>query len=229
MTTKSNKSFQFMPFSVFKDIININNSQKAIMIKRILDIKNSNQNSNSAWTSDINGEQFLLRNKFFRKLYKEIGTKVKEYASTLNINIEMIDFYMQRSWATVCNKNEYLNPHKHWQSNISFAYYLKKPLNSGNIVFSFNENPNEIANKLFSYDKLKKGLLHDINNLNQTVFEIDAMEDEIVIFPSKTAHSTMRNLSNEDRISISGDISIMLKNSNEFEHLLPNPNLWQRF
>ena len=218
-----------MPFSVFKDVININNSQKAIMIKRILDIKNSNQNNNSAWTSDINGEQFLLRNKFFRKLYKEIGTKVKEYASTLNINIEMIDFYMQRSWATVCDRDEYLKPHKHWQSNISFAYYLKKPQNSGNIVFSFNENPNEIADKLFSYDKLKKGLLSDINNLNQTVFEIDAMEDEIVIFPSKTAHSTMRNLSNEDRISISGDISIMLKNSNQFEHLLPNPNLWQKF
>ena len=98
-----------------------------------------------------------------------------------------------------------------------------------NIVFSFNENPNEIADKLFSYDKLKKGLLSDINNLNQTVFEIDAMEDEIVIFPSKTAHSTMRNLSNEDRISISGDISIMLKNSNQFEHLLPNPNFWQKF
>ncbi len=37
-----------MPFSIFKDVININNSQKAIMIKRILDIKNSNQNSNSA-------------------------------------------------------------------------------------------------------------------------------------------------------------------------------------
>ena len=218
-----------MPFSVFKDVININNSQKAIMIKRILDIKNSNKNNNSAWTSDINGEQFLLRNKFFRKLYKEIGTKVKEYASTLNINIEMIDFYMQRSWATVCDKDEYLNPHKHWQSNISFAYYLKKPLHSGNIVFSFNENPNEIADKLFSYDKLQKGLLSGINNLNQTVFEIDVMEDEIVIFPSKTAHSTIRNLSNEDRISISGDISIMLKNSNQFEHLLPNPNLWQKF
>ena len=229
MTIKSNQSYQFMPFSVFKDIIDMNNSEKSIMIERILNIKNSNKNDNSAWTSDLNGEQFLLRNKFFRKLYKEIGTKVKEYASTLNINIEMIDFYMQRSWATVCNKNEYLNPHKHWQSNISFAYYLKKPQNSGNIVFSFNENPNEIADKLFSYDKLQKGLLIDINNLNQSVFEIDALEDEIVIFPSKTAHSTLRNLSNEDRISISGDISIMLKNSNQFEHLLPNPNLWQKF
>ena len=39
----------------------------------------------------------------------------------------------------------------------------------------------------------------------------------------------MRNLSNEERISISGDISIMLKNSREFEHLLPNPNLGQKF
>ena len=75
-----------MPFSVFKDVININTSQKAIMIKRILDIKNSNQNNNSAWTSDIHGEQFLLRNKFFRKLYKEIGTKVKEYACTLTVS-----------------------------------------------------------------------------------------------------------------------------------------------
>ena len=67
----------------------------------------------------------------------------------------MIDFYMQRSWATVCDKEEYLYPHKHWQSNITFAYYLKKPQKSGNIVFSFNENPNEIADKLFSHDKLK--------------------------------------------------------------------------
>ena len=55
------------------------------------------------------------------------------------------------------------------------------------------------------------------------------MEDDIVFFPSKTAHFTMRNLLNEDKISISGDISIMLKNSNQFEHLLPNPNLWQKF
>ena len=112
MQNKSSKSFQFMPFSVFKDIININNSQKDIMIKLILDIKNSKQNNNSTWTSDIHGEQFLLRNKFFRKLYKEIGIKIKEYASTLKINLEMVDFYMHRSWATVCNKDEFLKPHK---------------------------------------------------------------------------------------------------------------------
>ena len=66
-----------MPFSVFKDIININNSQKDIIIKRILDIKSSNQKSNSVWTSDIHGEQFLLRNKFFRKLYKELELKLR--------------------------------------------------------------------------------------------------------------------------------------------------------
>ena len=44
------------------------------------------------------------------------------------------------------------------------------------------------------------------------------MEGKIIIFPPKTAHSTVKNLLNEDRISISGDISIMLKNSNQFEN-----------
>ena len=92
MENKLKKSYEFMPLSIFKDVININNSQKSIMINRILEIKKLKQNNNTAWTSDLNGEQFLLRNKFFRKLYKEIGIRVKEYASTLNIILEMIDF-----------------------------------------------------------------------------------------------------------------------------------------
>ena len=59
---------------------------------------------------------------------------------------------------------------------MSFAYYLKKPLNSGNIVFSFNENSNEIADKLFSHDKLQKGLLLDVNNLNKTFLKLILMK-----------------------------------------------------
>ena len=82
--------------------------------------------------------------------------------------------------------------------------------------------------KKFNYSFIKK-IMKKLNVQNSASISIDPEEDDIIIFPSKTAHSTMKNLSNEERISISGDISIMLKNSNEFEHLLPNPNLWQRF
>ena len=41
--------------------------------------------------------------------------------------------------------------------------------------------------------------------------------DEIVIFPSKTQHSTITNETSNDRMSISGDISIISKNSENLE------------
>ena len=37
-----------------------------------------------------------------------------------------IDLYMTRSWATVSMGKERISKHKHKQSHISFAYYLKK-------------------------------------------------------------------------------------------------------
>ena len=39
----------------------------------------------------------------------------------------------------------------------------------------------------------------------------------------------MPNKSDQVRISISGDITIMLKDSKGFEHLMPNFNNWTKF
>ena len=38
----------------------------------------------------------------------------------------------------------------------------------------------------------------------------------------------MPNKSGKSRISISGDITIMLKNSDGFEHLMPNFKYWTK-
>ena len=59
------------------------------------------------------------------------------------------------------------------------------------------------------------------------MFDLD--QDSIIIFPSKTLHATVPNKSNKPRISISGDISIMLKESKGFEHLMPNFSNWKKF
>ena len=46
---------------------------------------------------------------------------------------------------------------------------------------------------------------------------------------AKTPHATVPNQSGKPRISISGDISLMLKDSNGFEHLMPNFSNWTKF
>ena len=61
---------------------------------------------------------------------------VKKYIDSLNINSEELNIYIQRSWATISRGLENIPLHKHYQSHISFAYYLKKNENDSKISFS---------------------------------------------------------------------------------------------
>ena len=146
----------------------------------------------------------------------------------LAINTAKIDLYFQRSWATITKDKQKIQFHTHTQSNISFAYYLLKPKNSGGIIFEMTNTPNSISNNIFAKDKFEKGLIKESNiyNINQAMF--DFKQDSIVIFPSQTRHATMINQSSEKRISLSGDITLMLKDSSGFEHIMPNFKHWQK-
>ncbi len=67
-----------------------------------------------------------------------------------------------------------------------------------------------------------------INIQNSASISIDPDEGEIVIFPSKTPHSTQPNASNKERISISADISLIAKDSKLLEHLTPPISNWKK-
>ena len=55
----------------------------------------------------------------------------------------------------------------------------------------------------------------------------DAKENDIVIFPSKTVHGTQINTPNDERISISADITITAKESSGLEHLTTPLEKWK--
>ena len=52
--------------------------------------------------------------------------KYIDYLEHLAIDISQLDIFIQRSWATISFGTETIAKHKHMQSHISFAYYLKK-------------------------------------------------------------------------------------------------------
>ena len=54
--------------------------------------------------------------------------------------------------------------------------------------------------------------LKNIDHRNTPNIDLFVEEDDIVIFPSKTKHATISNITEDPRISISGDVIIMLKN-----------------
>ena len=225
------KLFNLFPLTVMQDSISIDEIERNTLvneIKKMLLNQQYDEKNKYAWTGDTKGHEFLFSNNLFKNLAKKISISINKYLNALDINTDLLDIYYQRSWATFTEDKQSINFHTHSQSNISFAYYLLKPNGSGGIIFRSNELQNEIAKNIFTSSKLEKSLINKANAYNSDRSLFDLEQDSIIIFPSKTAHATSPNNSGQPRISISGDISIMLKDSFGFEHLMPNFKNWTK-
>ena len=163
-------------------------------------------------------------NHFLKKLKKLVN-----YLTHLGINHNEIDLYITRSWATLSNGKEKIKQHRHKQSHISFAYYLKKNNEDSNIVFFEEFYRNEIIPGIFTNQTIKnKGIINKFNLFNAPSIDINVEEDDILIFPSKSLHGTQPNKLNKGRISISGDVICVAKNSELLENMLPPLENWDK-
>jgi uncharacterized protein (TIGR02466 family) len=221
------------PLSVYRDKLPLDRAYKQQLIDAILRMEAeaavSNRPAHSAWLGDTAGFEFLFQRPEFHELFRQIGRKVREYTAALGINNQLIDFYFQRSWATITRRDQHINQHAHEQSNISFAYYLLKPRGSGGISFIIENHPNEFSRGIFSPSKADLGFIANPSMLTWNHVNLDPEEDDIVIFPSKTLHATLPNETDQPRISISADVTTMLRDSRGHETMMPHFSHWQRF
>lgn len=219
------------PLSVYRASITLSPDYKQQLIKLILEMETAakKERAQSAWLGDTAGFEFLFQREEFRELYRLIAQTIRDYTHALGMNNELIDFYYQRSWATITRKGEQINEHSHDQSNISFAYYLQKPPGSGGINFITYDHPNELSRGVFTPAKAEIGFIDRPSMLTWNNVSIEPKEDEIYIFPSKTLHSTTPSQTDEPRISISADVTTMLRDSQGHETMMPHFRNWQSF
>jgi len=233
---KSENIIQLFPLSIYKAKIGLTENERKILIEEVQNQKLKSKNPSykiktGTWTGDTQGFEFLYLNKKFEKLFNLISLNIKKYTECLGVNNDKIDFYYQRAWATIAKGNENISPHQHKQSHISFAYYLKKNTNDGSLNFHNEALHNEIAPGLFysSSEKSPSKNFFKANFFNAKIVNIHPKVDEIYIFPSKSIHSTSPNKTNEERISVSADISIITKESENIENLITPIDKWMKF
>ena len=225
--------FNFFPLSVLKSKVDLSVQQKKKMLDEIFDMEKKSKNSEyknqtSSWTGDTQGFEYIHKNSVFDDFFIEVKKKIVEYLESLQIDHEQLDIFVQRSWATISKDKENIALHKHLQSHLSFAYYLKKTETDANLLFIDETKHNEFLPGLFlSPTSNKRQIIKKRNVSNSAAIVFDAQEDEIVIFPSKTAHQTQPNVNNNNRVSISADIFITTKNSENLEHLVSPFKNWK--
>ena len=229
----NNQIYNFFPLTILKSKIDLDKSIKDLMIKKIFEMeKNSKnlfyKNENSSWTGDTQGYEFLHIISEFDDFFIEVKKKILEYLDIIEINHDLLDIYIQRSWATISRGKENIAQHKHLQSHLSFAYYLKKSPSDAHLLLIDETKHNEFLPGSFLSPTInQKGLIKKRNISNTAAIVIDALEDEIIIFPSKTAHQTQPNVNNNERISLSADIFVSSKNSENLEHLVTPLKDWK--
>ena len=228
------KVHNFFPLSILQDQIRLTDEEKINLINDIRIMKSNSQNSDhklnkASWTGDTQGHEYIYNNPKFNNLFEEIKKKIYIYLDFLKIDQDQIETYIQRSWATISVDSEVISKHQHLQSHLSFAYYLKKNKEDSNFIIYDDEKKNEFIPGLFgSRTLVQKKLIKQITLATATKISLDIKEDDIVIFPSKTPHSTDQIKTNAERISISGDIIFLAKDTNSIEHLTPNFRNWKK-
>mgnify|MGYP001302257608 CR=1 FL=1 len=104
-------------------------------------------------------------------------------------------------WAIINTGGSANLRHQHGNSTISGAYYVRAPRDSGDIVF-YDPRPAPV----YSHPLAKTP-----NALNAMVNSISPVEGGLILFPSYLDHSVNPNLSKEERIVISFNISFYVK------------------
>ena len=228
------KVHNFFPLSILQDQIKLPDEEKINLINDIRVMKSNSQNSDyqkndASWTGDTQGYEYIFNNDKFDNLFLEIKKKIEIYLDFLKIDKDQIEIYIQRSWATISVGSEVISKHQHLQSHLSFAYYLKKNTKDSNFIIYDDDKKNEFIPGLFgSKTLMQKKLLREISFATATRIALDVKEDDIVIFPSKTSHGTEQIKTNTERISISGDVTFLAKDTNQIEHLIPNFKNWKK-
>ena len=104
-------------------------------------------------------------------------------------------------WAIINTGGSANLRHQHGNSTISGAYYVRAPINSGDIVF-YDPRPAPV----YSHPNVTNP-----NILNAQVNGVSPKEGALVLFPSYLDHSVNENKSAEERIVISFNIRIQIK------------------
>ena len=156
------------------------------------DEKGKEISNNKGWHS----QNFNLNNENVIFFVNSISSKIKKAMDDMGWDHLNNKIHLSNMWSIINNTGASNTMHMHSNCFLSAAYYVKAPINCGEIVF---------------YDHRQARLVRKpknkiINNLNAEEIKIEPKDGLLVLFPNYLYHSVNENLSNEERVVISFNI-----------------------
>ena len=149
----------------------------------------------SGWHS----KHFNLQNESIKNFIKSINPKIGGAISDMGWDIKNQTVKITNMWSIINKQNSFNERHHHGNSALSAAYYVKADKDSGNIVF-YDPRP------AFTFSHPDNS---HVNDLNAQIKSITPKSGMLILFPSYLEHSVEPSKSDQDRIVISFNISLI--------------------
>ena len=167
-------------------------------------LKEKERNPAGTKKSNVHGwhsEDFDLKNENLKNFITEISKNIGSAIKDMNWDLETQIVKITDMWSIINNKNAFNERHHHGNSALSAAYYVKAEKNAGNIVFFDPRQAN-----VFHHPISKES-----NNINAQAQSVTPKPGTLVLFPSYLEHKVDENQSNDERIVISFNVSLIRK------------------
>jgi len=182
----------------------INNSESINTELKNYIYKKKEKNPEGTKKSNVNGwhsDEFDLKNENLKNFISEISKNIESAIKDMDWDLETQIVKITSMWSIINNKDAFNEKHHHGNSALSAAYYVKAEQNAGNIVF---------------YDPRQANVFHhptskQVNSVNAQVQSVTPKAGTLVLFPSYLEHKVNPNLSNEERIVISFNVTLIRK------------------
>jgi uncharacterized protein (TIGR02466 family) len=187
--------------SIWSDKLNLDKDTHARIVDFVYALKNDDDGVNISNLGGWQSKSVVEIHPHIEPMFTLMKKLTMGVLTDLNLlqdgYVPIVDNY----WFNVNKKGDLNVAHDHPGSSLSGVVYLKKPKNSGDIVFERTD----MQTWAFpgSIDPSKPGFADRCS-----AFTLRTEELDYVIFPSSLRHSVEPNMSNEDRISMAINFSL---------------------
>ncbi len=150
----------------------------------------------NAWQSPRN---FFRKEKSFFKYKNLIENALFDVMNSFTDN----KYRIENMWININKPQGYNISHSHPQSDLSAVLWINSPEKSGKLCFN---SPN-VFSQHKTIEKCRENVKESLNYYHD--FWIEPSEGKMIVFPSDLIHLVDVNESEEDRISISFNITLI--------------------
>lgn len=144
----------------------------------------------------LSSNHYLLDEDVMKTFKTKIMDCIKLFAHNEIALPEQMTLRMTNSWAVKHTQGDWAQMHVHTNSVFSGVYYMDTNNDTGNISFQRNTDNHVLPMTSRPGEYTKR------NDLNSDVYNVEAINDRVVLFPSNLLHGVRPNKSEWDRYSI---------------------------